>query len=531
MAKSRNFSIFLLKEDFNAQTALKEEHSLELIQEDNSNLPEGAIMYISDRTATPPWWKSYWGISRNLNQVQKGAIVFLPIENRWVALTFGMTYHQLKDESYEYDFGLRTTLNALDPEKIKSTDILEPESAKRERVQSPTASNLTFFDIKQDETIVKKLTGAVRNEFQHISSNITGASSLRITSKIEPDEIISLCTEIIELYNRTDYLQTFPDIQNIVPVKDPTKIRELNQLLINAFEEAPVDLALTIPEIIDHTNAFQIKYTGEGRSTLEFNDVFIGDYRRYLEDREVEQITEIQDFQKHKMIISDENGNQIHKFSIYKCFLFDCELNENHFHLCEGEWYQIETSYIEKLRNVLDPYFTSNHGYLLPCDSIREDDYNITIATNNGAVTCLDKESISPSGQYKVEPCDLLSIKDSEIELVHVKISTRSSSLSHLFNQGYNSVSLLRMEDESRKKLKELLNNDSTMSSLIDSNKYTVVYGIISKKNPANKSRNLPIFSRISLLRVLNGFRLMGIPCAIYFIYDNVNRRENQDDN
>lgn len=531
MAKSRNFSIFLLKENFNAMTALKNEHNLELIKEDETNLPEGAIMYISDRQATPPWWKSYWGISKNLKQVQKGAIVFLPIENRWIVLTFGMTFFQLKDESYEYDFGLRTTLNALDPEKIKSTDILEPESAKRERVQSPTASNLTFFDIRHDETIVKKLTGAVKDEFRHISSNITGASSLRITSKIEPNEIIDLCSNILDLYNRTDYLQSFPDIQNIVPVKDPVKIRELDQLLLTAFDEAPVDLVLTIPEIIDHTNAFQIKYSGEGRSTLEFSDIFIGDYRRYLEDREVEQITDVLDFQKHKMIVTDENGIPTHKFSIYKCFLFDCELNGNHFHLCEGEWYQIETNYIEKLRTSLDPYFIDNHSYLQHCNEVREDDYNKNIASNHAHVTCLDKESISPVGQYDVEPCDLVSINGSKLELVHIKISTRSSSLSHLFNQGYNSAAMLRMEGEAREKLKSLLNNDNSFSSLIDSNNYTVLYGIISKKNPANKSRNLPIFSRISLLRVINGFKLMNIPCSIYFIYDNVNRRQDQNDN
>lgn len=531
MAKSQNFSIFLLKETFNAQTALKEEHNLVLIAEENTNLPEGAIMYISDRQATPPWWKSYWGITKNLMQVQKGALVFLPVEGRWVALTFGMTYHQLKEESYEYDFGLRTTLNALDPDKIKSTDILEPESARRERVQSPNASNLTFFDIKHDETIVKKLTGAVRDEFSHISSNITGASSLRITSKTEPNEIIELCTNILELYNSTDYLQSFPDIQNIVPVKDPVKTQELNQLLLTAFEKAPVELVLTIPEIIDHTNAFQIKYSGEGRSDLEFNDIYIGDYRQYLEARRVESITNVQDFQKHKMVVADENGNTIHQFSIYKCFLFDCESNGNHFHLCEGEWYQIENDYIEKLKNSLDPYFIDSHSYLQQCNEQREDDYNLNIALNNPNITCLDKESISPVGQYGVEPCDLVSINGTELELVHVKISTRSSSLSHLFNQGYNSATLLRMESEAREKLKDLLNNDGPSSLLIDSNKLSVVYGIISKKNPANKSRNLPIFSRISLLRVINGFRLMNIPCSLYFIQDNVNRRQNQDGN
>jgi uncharacterized protein (TIGR04141 family) len=67
-----------------------------------------------------------------------------------------MAYHQLKDESYEYDFGLRTTLNAVDPDKIKSTDIFKLENARRQRIQTPVASNLNLFDFEQDESIIKK---------------------------------------------------------------------------------------------------------------------------------------------------------------------------------------------------------------------------------------------------------------------------------------------------------------------------------------------------------------------------------------
>lgn len=102
-----------------------------------------------------------------------------------------MTYHQLKDNCYEYDFGLKTTLNALDPEKIKSTEILQPENAKRQRVQSPTASNSNFFDIRHDETIIKNLTRAVRSEYSDLFKNATGASSLRISSNlIVPNTLI-----------------------------------------------------------------------------------------------------------------------------------------------------------------------------------------------------------------------------------------------------------------------------------------------------------------------------------------------------
>lgn len=525
MAKSRGFSIYLLKETFDAYNALKDDHNLELISEQGTNLPKEAVMYIADRPSSPPWWKNYWGINKNLIQAQKGAIVFLPVENKWMVLTFGMTYHQLNENSYEYDFGLRTTLNALDPDKIKSTDILEPESAKRERIQSPTASNLTFFDIRQDESIVKKLTGAVREEYKDILTNITGASSLRITSKLEPSEIIGLCERILEIYNSNDYIKYFPDIQNIVPIKDPDKLSELNQLLLSAFESGPVDLVLSIPEIIDHTNTFTIKYSGAGRSSLEFNDIYIGDYREYLKDCEVERINNIIDFKNHKLKIIDENNDIIKTFSIYKCLLYECEMNNNHYNFCEGEWYQIENDYFNRIIKTLDRYFIDHHNLLIDCDVSKEDAYNLAVEKTNPEVYCLDKKNISPAGQTQIEPCDLLAINNERVELIHVKISTRSSSLSHLFNQGYNSVTILRMMEESRNILKNLLENDSELNRLIDEDKFSVLYGIITKKPPNLKSRNLPLFSRISLFRVINNFKLIKIPCNLYFIKDNFNRK------
>jgi uncharacterized protein (TIGR04141 family) len=525
MAKSRGFSIYLLKESFNAQNALKNDHNLELINKDDADLPTGALMYIADRPASIPWWKNYWGLNKNLNQVQKGAIVFLPVESRWVVLTFGMTYHQLNENSYEYDFGLRTSLNALDPEKIKSTDILEPESAKRERIQSPTASNLTFFDIRQDESIVKKLTGAVREEYKDILTNITGSSSLRITSKLESSELIGLCKRILEIYNSNDYAIYFPDIQNIVPIKDPDQLSELNQLLLDAFESGPVDLVLSIPEIIDHTNTFTIKYTGAGRSSLEFNDIYIGDYRHYLEDCEVESINNIIDLKNHKLKIIDENNETIKTFSIYKCLLYECEINNNHYNFCEGEWYQIDNDYFNRIIETLDTYFIDNHNLLIECEETKEDAYNLAVANSNPEIFCLDKSNISPAGQTQIEPCDLLANNNDMVELIHVKISTRSSSLSHLFNQGYNSVTILRMMEESRIKLKALIANDPELSRLIDEDKFSILYGIITKKPPLKKSRNLPLFSRISLFRVINNLKLMKIPCYLFFIKDNVTRR------
>lgn len=527
MAKSRGFSIYLLKAAFSTENALIEGHNLEQIEEVNTNLPEGSIMYIADKPGNTPWWKNYWGINKNLQQVQKGALVFLPINNRCVVLTFGMTHFQLKDNSYEYDFGLRTTLNALDPAKIKSTDILQPENAKRQRIQSPTASSLNFFDIRHDESIIKKLTGSVRTEYSDLFKSATGASSLRISSTLPPDQITDLCRTLIEIYEKDDYRQSFPDIRNIEPVRDPDKIFLLNEKLLDAFANAPVDLVLSIPEIIDYSDTFKIKYSGAGRSNLEYNDVFISGYREYLQERNVNQVDDISLFNRHFMSVMDENGIVIKQYKVYKSFLFDCELNGETYHLCEGEWYFIETSFIQKLENYLHPYFLDNHSFLHPCEVIREDSYNNSVKDANEDVICLDQKNIAPTGQTQVEPCDLISLVDNKVHLVHVKISTRSSSLSHLFNQGVNSIELLRMEEESRKKLKELVGNDTAICDLIDSGRFSVTYGIITKKEANRRSKNLPIFSRISLHRAVNALKMMGIPCSIFFIYDNIDRKEN----
>src|SRR5690606_34621386 len=127
-------------------------------------LPENATLFVLDSAPREPWWKSYFGVTMPLNQVSKGALIFLPVGDRCFALSFGHVAHNLKDTSYEYDFGLRVTLNSLDPTKLKSTDVLDPGAARRQRTQVPVDSDLTYFDFDRDSAILKSLTGKVKDE-------------------------------------------------------------------------------------------------------------------------------------------------------------------------------------------------------------------------------------------------------------------------------------------------------------------------------------------------------------------------------
>lgn len=532
MAKSKNFSVYLLKEGFDAWNSLKEDHNLALIEEAETNIPPGGMMYYGQNPTRAPWWKEYWGISIELRQTSVCAIVFLPVNGRWFAITFGASYHNLKENSYEYDFGLRTTLNTLDPEKIKSTDLLMPETAKRQRIQIPNASSLTYFDFNTDESIVKRLTGAVREEYRDLLRNATGSSNLKFTTACEADELVGLCSRLLEVYTHIDYEESFPDLHNITPIKDPDLIHSLEEKLLTAFQEETIDLTLGIPDIVDYSTNFRVKYRGAARQSKEYEDVYIGNYREYLNERRI-NIDDISYFTKHSLCILDENGSLLQMFSIYKSLLFDCIYNDKTYHLCDGCWYEINTNFIERLKAELDPIFVDTHNVLCECNQKREDEYNKyakDCSLQEFEVYCLDKCSIAPQGQRSVEPCDLIAVDNNLAELIHNKISTRSAYLSHLFNQGVNSAILLRQNTEAKNKLKELVEHNNSLEEKINNDQYHVTYGIISNKSRELKSDALPIFSRISLLRCVKTLKLMKIPTSVYLIKDNVDRKRLNDD-
>jgi len=364
------------------------------------------------------------------------------------------------------------------------------------------------------------LTGAVRPEFQSSFRHVTGASSIRITSKVAPSEIQNLCSQLLEIYERDVYQTAFQNIQNITPINDPSILHELERILLGALRDNQTNLALTIPEILDYETAFKIAYSGAHGPRKDYDNIFIEDYREFLSLRHISDLT-TQHLRHHRLDIKDENGNTKKSFPIYQCLLFDCEYNDNHYHLCDGNWYRIERNYINQLRENLDPYF-SDHSVLQECDKKREDEYNESVAQVNQNYTCLDKENISPDGQTAIEPCDLYTVNDGVAHLIHIKISTRSASLSHLFNQGRNSIEILRLNNEAQNKLKNLLSPADRIP--IDNANFFVTYGIITSKDKDLKSNALPIFSRISLRKAIQSLKLMGINCNVVLIKDNVSR-------
>ncbi len=354
MTKARLFSIFLLKQDFEAANALKEENTL-YADVVGDNLPEGAVLFVLDNLPRPPWWKFYFGLQKDLNQVSKGALIFVPAKDRWFALSFGHVSHNLKDASYEYDFGLRVTLNCVDPEKLKSTDILEPSGSKRQRTQLPVDSDLTFFDFDRDSTILKSLTGKVKAKHKELFRQASGASNIRISSETTPAGLLDLCSSLLDLYQDDAYKTAFPDIQNISPVRDPVMIELLNARLIEAFRTKNDALSLSVPEIQNYGDGLWGTFSGAGAGKI-YDDIFIARYYEYLAEAHVGlDAVGTAELKRHHLDLTDEDGSSVRGyFTIFKCLIFDTLDEGRTYHLCEGNWYLIDNEYVNKLTTYLD---------------------------------------------------------------------------------------------------------------------------------------------------------------------------------
>ncbi|MDO8876200.1 MAG: TIGR04141 family sporadically distributed protein [Pseudolabrys sp.] len=523
MSKSRSFSIYLLKKDFDATNALKDDHRLD-DQVEAEGLPEGASLFVLDSPPRPPWWKDYFRIDKILNQASKGALIFLPVDERCFALSFGHVSHNLKDASYEYDFGLRVTLNCVDPNELKSTDSLEPGVGRRQRTQLPVGSDLTLFDFDRDSSILRRLTGKVKTEHKELFKHATGASNLRVSSDVESAKLGALCEALFKLYESEDYKKTFPEIQNIAPVRDPSLIKGLDDKLIAALRTRDDGLNLTVPDLINYEDNVYATFAGAGAS-LNYDDVFMARYYEYLDEHGVDvNALGVNELRHHSLVLTDEDRSPRERHTVYKSLIFDTAIDGTSFHLCDGNWYKVEKDYVSKIEKYLDPYCVEIALPAYHHDS--EGAYNQAVAVADNSIVCLDEKNISPTGQHMIEPCDLYSVLDGHAVFQHVKVSTLSAKLSHLFNQGTNAIEVIRLEEEALGKLQKLIKENvddaayATMIAPLADQKHHVMFVIVTHKDKGQKSKNLPLFSRISLMRNMKALQVRGVRAGFGFVDD-----------
>lgn len=530
--KSQTLSIYLLKDNNSFENYIKNNDNYQDVTSTSLKFPIGSRFYLKNEQPQNIWWSDYCGVDDKRQQLTQSGLAFVPFVDtnkitHTFLLSFGYAYHDIKDDAYEPDFGLIVTLNAIDVKKLNSIDSISLLDYKKERIQSPEYTEMTFFDIEQDSTLIKTLVGIPKAEYSSLISHITGSNNVRVTNKLSAPEINELLEKLLMLYYSKDFEKEFPEIQNIIRVKDVATIHKLNSKLVLELNNSNEDVKISWPQISSVNNSYSYKIICNRKSITFADNIISENFYRFMKEKKITLDLDL--FNKTKITKIDNDSKEETKKALFNCICFSCNLTKNEeYHLYDGQWYKVDIEYMKKLNSFIESSILKKFPDLpdLPSSNPRlEDAYN-KYCENKNNIFLADKKCLQ-YGHSKIEACDLIDFSDKDkIYLIHNKLDTNSSTLSHLFSQGYVSAELLTNDNNSLNKFKDILIENKIPQSLIarlNNKPFSVIYGIISKKVDHKASANiqkdyLPLFSKITLRKAIKDLKKLGIDGKLYFI-------------
>ncbi len=506
--KKEKLSIYLARDGSKSDSdVIKLENAKQPIKMD---LPkaESACLYIKKQPPknSPPWTRlfttdsqidvSEFGTSSNV-----GAVFIVRISGATFVLSFGTGFHLLKQESIERDFGLKVTLNSVDPDKLRS---LDKASYDHNPLNSRTQStrDVDIFDLHLDSEMemLYAVTGA--SLVKEFGSHVTGRDALTIAVEANLSDIPAILSKSIKQY-RSTLPDKFSWVENINRVRDYDEIEildlELDQCLSNNNVS---NFWLGEPEIVDWEG--QIGYSFDlYQKTLRHVILSFDDYITYLGG-----VTPTVELMKNNVVHVNNNEYQsVKSWPVYRCLYAEIKYGNDHYILRNGVWYKIKCDFV----SAVDGYLSNIDIYSFSFPIYSHDDegdYNEQVAKTNSGFCLMDKKNIQIGGPYdKLEHCDLIKGGN---EFVHVKLYRSSSTLSHLFSQGFVAAEAFIKDSDYREKLNPKLPVSIKLADpkpRPDPSKYRVVYAIATTKDIP---KELPFFSKVTLKNSLETLRALN---------------------
>ena len=430
--------------------------------------------------------------------------------DRFFAISCGHGYHIINKEMIEFNFGLLTSLNCIEPNKIKS---IESRSLGVQVIQNHEASNaearINEFGFEFDSDILRSVSGVCSDEA--LASQITGSDNLCITSKIGFTELADKCRESFAKYRLDIYQQNFKFIDFLKYEKDPSIISSLDDYLVNSINERQSTpyLSIAFPDQIEYEKCSYYEIKGLGRRE-KVGDITSNEIYGYLDDNEV-------DFAKIKNGIKitgfDESSNPCtRQESLYSFLTFEKEQDDKRYVLCNGRWYYIKADYVHQIEDEIEEIIATCEAPLLKSwpknvnskekECYTEGFYNM-LYENEPEYLYLDKNLFNFGRGFGHSSSEIADIfHRSTNKLIFVKKLNGSSTLSHLFSQGSVSADLFRdfrrYQDTFLDRARNRWPGDTFDHDMLKS--LVFVYAIGTAKD-VDLMDALPVFSKINLLK------------------------------
>ena len=517
--KKRRLSAFLLKEGVDIDMALKDPGELKEYDLDDSNDLQGAL-YVKPRRPKPPWWIEFLqpAVTDELPKETVGtmsAVLLLTVDERMMAFTFGFGRHLLKPHVIEPHFGLKTALNAINPRQLRSLDLVTYDDvALLTKRQVSRSSSVDTFLVDQLRDMLNKVVGSPQDEA--FGTRLTGSDSITFTMGVKVERLVTVGSRLIETFKKDSYKQDFGWIDRVNNVRDPSLISRLDDKLDEALCDGgkPDVLYLAPPEIVDWENVEYFKYSSQPKKDdREFQELELDDYLSTFQSRRKPlSIKALKD--DHVRYMHAELQAMVGLTSVYRCVIFETDLDGDRYVLLAGEWAQIDNDFVKSVEDQLSRIKVSEHEFPSHRDGEYEEDYLKRAVDDIADATLLDQKLIEHGGGYsKIELCDILTDQGG---FIHAKRRSRSSTLSHLWAQGATSAQLFLSDPDFRTKARSLVGSDrmELIPEQPERGANEVTYLIIGA-DPVAPWKSLPFFSKVALMQASANIRSLGFPVRI----------------
>ncbi|MDD2391899.1 MAG: TIGR04141 family sporadically distributed protein [Bacilli bacterium] len=525
MSQKHKLSIYLVKEGARKSEIFKEE-----IKPIKIGCGE---LYLKRRKENPISWKSFFNDHEGLNNLlnnNHSAIFLVEIDGRCFILSFGAGgRHMLNNDVLEDDFGLKTVLNLIDTENLRSIDKRDMSGiSKNTREQVSRNGKIMDFGINPEYDLIYGITG--KSEDSLLGDMLTGKKALSGSFEVDCNNVDSILKEYLKYYNKDNYKKKFPWIDNIKEVQDGKQIDKFNKKLLqdlnkNIYENGDHLCWLSVPDIVDWNNVVGFSFSKNIKSNQDNlkTDIFINQLSEIYKGGDKE-IT-IKSLKNKRIYCFDGDGNLAGdgSWSIYNCIYCEITFNGKTYFLNNGKWYNIDNNFYlnvdQRINQVIrksgidfiDYDYAKYHKEGLSKKNKGEAGYNKDLSKHLGYVL-MDAHNIKYQGS-SIELCDLFG----KSNLIHVKRYSGSQTLSHLFNQGLVSGKLLKQDNifvkDTQEKIKKLYKKKFNPQKMD-----TIIYGMISK---TKKELKLPAFSKITLYQTVKELESLQYKIYVETIYGN----------
>jgi uncharacterized protein (TIGR04141 family) len=474
-------------------------------------------------TAVPahaPKWADYLDphTSSDLKAVlfsaSASAVLVLEAAERIFTVTFGQGRHLLETDNFVQDFGLKVVLNTVAPDQLKSIDAKTiDETAVHTRRDVSRDSSFAAFNLDPSRDLLRAVTGTPSDPT--LAHRLTGSDALGIQTREQVPGLATLAARLLEAYKDDTYKENFDFIDFLRPERSHARKLELDEELVASLNDADklTDIHLAAPETLDWLDNDGFGYSTPHGGDRKDADPRISAYLELYEGSEID-LAQLKSDRLVALRASDEGiANQ---WSIYKCLVYQVELDEYLYVLSAGEWFRVARDYRTRVEDEVNT--------LAKCTDLPdadagadEDAYNKKAADALGAL-CLDKKLIYDGGPDKMEVCDVLTDGG---RLIHVKFRGSSSTLSHLFSQGTNSAERLLTDEEFRKKTRAMIGKlDPDYAEVIPLERpksaadHEITFAVVTRSKRKTPF-TLPFFSVISLRAAARRLQAFGFPVSV----------------